>query len=176
MQLRLPALVLIAGLLAVFALVAACGGDDGGGDSNGNGGDGTNGISSPNLEEYFETIEAAAITFETQRNAVEAAAEAALIAATSEEERITARSEFAAEAATIYDDFVNELNNYYVVLLISPREGWVFSKSEVIANIRSEKWRLREADNNYKINPPLPNVSAFAGKARFYEKLGISEP
>ncbi len=73
-------------------------------------------------------------------------------------------------------DFVNELNNYYVVLLISPREGWVFSKSEVIANIRSEKWRLREADNNYKINPPLPNVSTFAGKARFYEKLRISEP
>jgi hypothetical protein len=73
-------------------------------------------------------------------------------------------------------DFANELGNYYVVLLVSPREGWVFSKSDVNASIRSEKWRLREADNNYKINPPLPDRNAFVGKARFYEKLGIKEP
>jgi hypothetical protein len=73
-------------------------------------------------------------------------------------------------------DFANELKNYYVVLLISPREGWVFSKSDVNANIQSKKWRLRVADNNYKIYQPLPDRNTFAGKARFYEKLGISEP
>ena len=73
-------------------------------------------------------------------------------------------------------DFVNELDNYGLVLLVSPREGWVFLKADVSANIRAQKWRLSESDNNYKINPPLPDRNAFAGKARFYEKLGISEP
>jgi hypothetical protein len=34
-------------------------------------------------------------------------------------------------------DFFNELD-YYLVLLTSPREGWVFSKSDVIANIREK--------------------------------------
>ena len=107
-QSRLRALVLIAGLLAVFAL-AACGGGDGDGDSNGNGVDGTNGVGSPNLEEYFETIEAAASVFETERGAADAAAEAAFIAATTEEEQITAFRDFATETATVYDDFVIEL-------------------------------------------------------------------
>lgn len=71
-------------------------------------------------------------------------------------------------------DFANELNAYFVVLLVSPQEGWVFSKSDVNANIRAEKWKLRKADNNYKINPPLPELNAFAGKAKFYEQLRIS--
>lgn len=72
-------------------------------------------------------------------------------------------------------DFVNKLNNYYVVLLTSPREGWVFSKADVNANIRGDRWRLRDKDNNYKIHPPLPDRNAFAGKTRFYEKLEIGE-
>src|SRR5713226_10348229 len=72
-------------------------------------------------------------------------------------------------------DFVNELDNYALALLVLPREGWVFSKADVNANIRARKWRLSESDNNYKINPPLPERNMFAGKARFYEKLGISE-
>ncbi len=69
-------------------------------------------------------------------------------------------------------DFLNDLN-YYLMLLTSPRESWVFSKAEVNANIRSRKWNLREADNNYKINPPLPDRNAFLGAARLHEKLGI---
>jgi hypothetical protein len=73
-------------------------------------------------------------------------------------------------------DFANQLDNYFVVLLVSPREGWVFSKSEVNANIRSERWKLREAHNNYKIGPSLPDRNIFTGKTRFYEKLGINEP
>lgn len=108
-QSRLRALVLIAGLLAVFALVAACGGDDGDGDSNGTGGDETNGISSPNLEEYFETVEAAVVTFEAEREAAADTAAAANLTATSEEEELTVLAEFATEAATIYDEFVNKL-------------------------------------------------------------------
>lgn len=73
-------------------------------------------------------------------------------------------------------DLANKLSNYYVVLLASPREGWVFSKANVNMNIDSHRWRLREKDNNYKINPPLPDRNAFAGRVRFYEKLGITEP
>jgi len=73
-------------------------------------------------------------------------------------------------------DFLNNLKEYYLVLLVSPREGWVFSKADVNSNIRSRKWNLREADNNYKINPPLPDENGFTGQARLYERLGITEP
>ena len=72
-------------------------------------------------------------------------------------------------------DLLNKTPTYNLVLLVSSREGWVFSKDEVNANIRSEKWKLRETDNNYKINLPLPDLNTFAGAARFYEKLGITQ-
>ena len=73
-------------------------------------------------------------------------------------------------------DFLNSLNNYYLVLLVSAREGWVFSKSDVDANIRSQRWRLREEDGNYKINLPLPDRNMFAGAKSFRQKVGINEP
>jgi hypothetical protein len=75
-----------------------------------------------------------------------------------------------------YIDFANALDNYYLVLLVSAREGWVFSKADVDANIRSRKWNLREADDNYKINLPLPDRNAFASAKSFRQKLGINEP
>lgn len=73
-------------------------------------------------------------------------------------------------------DFLNGLPNYYLVLLVSARDGWVFSKAEVDANIRGQEWRLREADNNYKINPPLPDRNSFGGAKSFRQKIGIDEP
>jgi hypothetical protein len=75
-----------------------------------------------------------------------------------------------------YIDFLNGLNKYYLVLLVSAREGWVFSKTDVDANIRSQKWKLREDDNNYKINPPLPDRNSFAGAKSFRQKVGVDEP
>ena len=41
-----------------------------------------------------------------------------------------------------YLDFLDGFD-YFLVLLASNREGWMFSKNEVKANIASEKWRLR---------------------------------
>lgn len=73
-------------------------------------------------------------------------------------------------------DFLNQLNDYFLVLLVPGTEGWVFSKAEVLANIQSLKWKLRAADNNYKINPPLPDRNGFAGPKTFRKKVGISEP
>ena len=74
-----------------------------------------------------------------------------------------------------YIDFLNLLDEYYLVLLVSGREGWVFAKSEVNANIRSKKWNLREADNNYKINYPLPDKNSFFSPRNFQKKLGLSK-
>ena len=69
-------------------------------------------------------------------------------------------------------DFLNELNDYSVVLLTSPTEGWVFSKSQVNGHIRSGRWALREADGNYKINMPLPDGNMFSTASRFLSRVG----
>lgn len=72
-------------------------------------------------------------------------------------------------------DFVDLLNDvdYFLVLLVSNREGWVFAKAEVNSNINSNRWRLREADRNYKIHMPLPDRNSFHSHQSFLEKIGL---
>lgn len=74
-------------------------------------------------------------------------------------------------------DFLDLLNkfaqiDYFLVLMVSGKEGWVFSREEVNANIRSQKWKLREADNNYKINWPLPDTNSFTSPDTFLKRIG----
>jgi hypothetical protein len=74
-------------------------------------------------------------------------------------------------------DFLDLLNKfdqiyYLLVLLVSDKEGWVFSREEVNANVRSQKWKLREADNNYKINWPLPDTNSFTSPDTFLKRIG----
>ena len=76
-------------------------------------------------------------------------------------------------------EFVDLLNKfdqirYFLVLLVSSREGWVFSRDDVNANIRSQKWKLREADNNYKINWPLPDANSFSSTDVFLQRVARS--
>lgn len=74
-------------------------------------------------------------------------------------------------------DFLDLLEDfeYYLVLLTSSKEGWVFSKAEVKASISSDRWRLREKDQNYKINPPLPDNNSFTSPQQFLNKLGLKD-
>ncbi|MBI4445606.1 MAG: hypothetical protein HY645_06815 [Acidobacteria bacterium] len=72
-------------------------------------------------------------------------------------------------------DLLNSLDDYYLVLLITPREGWVFTKGEVNSHIKNKRWNLREADNNYKINYPLPDSNSFFSPKSFLKKLGLPE-
>jgi hypothetical protein len=67
-------------------------------------------------------------------------------------------------------DFLNALDEYFLVLLSSATEGWMFSKSEINANVRGTKWALAQ-DDNYKINMPLPDRNAFANAKRFLAKM-----
>lgn len=71
-------------------------------------------------------------------------------------------------------DFLDGLNDYFLVLLVPGNEGWVFSKAEVNASIRNLKWKLGK-DNDYKINPPLPDNNTFAGPKTFRKRIGIGE-
>jgi len=73
-------------------------------------------------------------------------------------------------------DLLNNLDNFALVLLCSPTEGWVFDKQEVNAHIRSQRWRLREADGNYKINPPLPDRSSFFSPEHFIKRFENNGP
>jgi len=59
---------------------------------------------------------------------------------------------------------------YFLVLLVSEKEGWVFSADEVQKFITSDKWRLA-GDSNYKINMPLPNANAFLSPEQFLQKI-----
>ena len=69
-----------------------------------------------------------------------------------------------------YLDFLDS-SDYFLVLLTSNREGWIFSKKEVKANIARDKWRLREKDCNYKINVPLPDQNSFFSPEHFLKRL-----
>jgi hypothetical protein len=69
-------------------------------------------------------------------------------------------------------DFLNQLNDYSVVLLTSPTESWVFSKSQVNGHMRSGHWALREADGNYKVNMPLPHSNMFSTTSRLLSHVG----
>ena len=60
-------------------------------------------------------------------------------------------------------------SNYLLVLLSSSREGWVFSKTEVKENIAMGKWRL--AQNDYKINMPLPDQNSFSSPEHFLQQV-----
>ena len=72
-------------------------------------------------------------------------------------------------------NFIDLLNNldYLLILLVSNREGWAFSKDEVNSNIRHKKWNLRIADNNYKINWPLPDSNSLHSPENFLKKFGM---
>ncbi len=72
-------------------------------------------------------------------------------------------------------DLLNLVEEYYLVLLTSSSQGWVFTKSEINANIKSKKWNLREADNNYKINFPLPDKNSFFSPQNCLKKLGFEK-
>jgi len=74
-----------------------------------------------------------------------------------------------------YIDFLNVLNNYYLVLLTCSSEGWVFNKNEINNFIGTKRWNLRYEDNNYKINFPLPDKNSFITKKKFFQITGIQE-
>jgi hypothetical protein len=71
-------------------------------------------------------------------------------------------------------DSIHNLENYSVVLLASPTNGWLFSKAEVIGNIKSDNWPLAD-DGNYKINSPLPEPNEFKSIQEFKSKVSIAE-
>lgn len=71
-----------------------------------------------------------------------------------------------------YIELLNLLDNYFLVLLVNSREGWVYSKSQINANIEKTIWRLNDKDNNYKINSyTLRGENLFASPADFFRKL-----
>ena len=70
-------------------------------------------------------------------------------------------------------DLVNSLENYYLVLLVSESEGWVFSKGDVNLKINSGKWKPGH-DNEYKINLPLEDRFSFSSPRGFRTKLALS--
>ncbi len=71
-----------------------------------------------------------------------------------------------------YVDLLGHTDNYYVVLLVNEREGYVFQKAEVKKAISNKDWRLAK-DENYKINFPIANKFSFSSPEGFMETIGV---
>lgn len=69
-------------------------------------------------------------------------------------------------------DQLNSFDNYYVVLLVSAQEGWVFNKRQVNAQIASKKWKVAK-DNNYKIGGKMPDANWFIGVNQFFMRAAF---
>ncbi len=70
-----------------------------------------------------------------------------------------------------YIELLHLLDNYFLVLLVNSREGWVYSKAEINANIEKAIWRLNDKDNNYKINSyTLKGKNQFTSPAEFLRR------
>lgn len=72
-----------------------------------------------------------------------------------------------------YIELLNLIDNYFLVLLVSGGEGWVYSKPEINSNIEKAVWKLNEKDSNYKINYyTLKDQNLFTSHAEFLRKIG----
>ena len=69
-----------------------------------------------------------------------------------------------------YLDLLDGRFEYFLVLLASSNEGWVFSETEVKGNIANDTWRLAK-DQNYKIYVPLPDRNSFSSPERFLQMV-----
>ena len=75
-------------------------------------------------------------------------------------------------------DILDDMNigNYFLVLLVSNSEGWIYSKSEIKTNINSSVWKASEKDNNYKIHyATLRDYNLFASPLEFLNILGAKK-
>jgi hypothetical protein len=72
-------------------------------------------------------------------------------------------------------ELLKNTDNYILVLLVSNKEGWYFSKKDIEANIRQGRWKLREKDDNYKINPPLPDNNSFNSPKWFLLRTNLGQ-
>jgi len=72
-----------------------------------------------------------------------------------------------------YIELLNLIDNYFLVLLVSEREGWIYSKAELNSNITNKIWRLSNKDDNYKINyDTLKDKNLFTSHSEFLRKIG----
>ena len=69
-----------------------------------------------------------------------------------------------------YLDLLDGRFEYFLVLLTSSNEGWVFSETEVKRNIAGDTWRLAK-DQDYKIYVPLPDRNSFSSPERFLQMV-----
>ena len=84
-------------------------------------------------------------------------------------------------------EILDRLGPYYLVLLISDREGWFLSHTEIagfIENLdsdrknpcwsRGKKGEKSDNENQYKINPPLPDTNLFKSPEEFLRKIPLT--
>lgn len=75
-----------------------------------------------------------------------------------------------------YIELLNTADNYFLVLITKAKDGWFFQKADINKNIEQGIWRLREKDDNFKINFPLPDQHLFTSPQDFLVRAGLGKP
>jgi hypothetical protein len=77
-------------------------------------------------------------------------------------------------------DYLTNLNDwdgqFFLVLLVSANEGWVYGKDEINNNIHNESWKYGEKDYNYRIHfNKMKDANWFVSHNQFLKKIGIEK-
>jgi hypothetical protein len=75
-------------------------------------------------------------------------------------------------------DYLDKLNEwdgkYFLVLLVSANEGWVYSKDEIIYNTNNELWYYNQTRNRYQIRVNnMRDSNSFISHWQFFNKIGV---
>ena len=72
-------------------------------------------------------------------------------------------------------DLLNNLENYFLVLLDSDTSGWFFNKVGINSKIKTREWNLQDYSGEYKINYNTVKYddSRFTSPNQFLEMAGL---
>ena len=72
-------------------------------------------------------------------------------------------------------DLLNNLENYFLVLLDSDTSGWFFNKVGINSKIKTREWNLQDSSGEYKINYNTVKYddSRFTSPNQFLEMAGL---
>ncbi len=74
----------------------------------------------------------------------------------------------------VFNLLTEDQGTYHLVLLISNKSGWTFSKKEINGYIHDGSWSFSENQDQYKINNyKLKDANSFFSTDHFLKKIGL---
>ena len=74
----------------------------------------------------------------------------------------------------VFNLLTEDQGTYHLVLLVSNKSGWTFSKKEINGYIQDGSWSFSEKQGEYKINDyNLKDANNFFSTDHFLKKIGL---